>query len=51
MFTGAHRRQIKYLFGKKVSSHGVHFLIKERTPILIISGKSVADRQLSVFSH
>jgi hypothetical protein len=39
MFTGAHRRQIKLPFGKKVSSHGVHFVIVERTLTLIISGK------------
>ena len=51
MFTGAKRRQIKRTFGKKVSSHGVYFVTKERTLIVITSGKSVAERQPSVSSY
>ena len=51
MFTGAKRRKIKHTFGKKVSLHDVHFAIKERTMIVIISGKSVAERQPSVSSY
>jgi hypothetical protein len=35
----------------KVSLRGVYFVIKERAMIVIISGKSVAERQLSVSSY
>lgn len=51
MFTGAKQRQIKHTFGTKVSLYGVYFVIKERTLIVIISGKSDAERQPSVSSY
>jgi hypothetical protein len=51
MFTGAGRWQIKHTFGTNVSLHGVYFVIKVRTIIVIISGKSFAERQPCVSSY